>query len=64
MHISNESESELWQTLSKQTQKVNLNLWAMGDHKLGKPKKNTVSTWPGVLQDQEKVYNLKNSDTR
>lgn len=30
VHISNGSESELWQTLSKQTQKVNLNLWAMG----------------------------------
>lgn len=75
VHLPNgSSNSKIWQMASEHGQKVGPNLWArerpqnlsfflqavFGEKRSGE----TVGTWPGVFQDQEKIFKLKISATR
>lgn len=67
VHTPNSGESELQQMSCRKLAHI---CGPGRDHKLQlqlhpwESKREAVSTWPGVLQDSEKVYKFKNSATR
>lgn len=70
LHAPDNDDSKLWQTAGEHTQKYGPNLQTRERSQtwyLALPlesKRKTVNTWPSVLQDQEKAYNLNNSSTK